>query len=67
MSKWTHPICQRCWAKGHPGTTPVKVREWHWERCCYCGKNTRGGIFIRQDPKHVPLCEGHQENETTDL
>lgn len=63
MSQWTHPICIRCWAKAHPGRTPVRVSEWHWERCCYCAKKTRSGIFVRQNPKDVPQCLGHEERE----
>lgn len=57
-SKWTHPMCDQCWGERQPGRVPHRlvedVRE--DEVCCFCGKETRSGIYVREDPA-LTTCE----------
>jgi hypothetical protein len=55
--RWTHNICDACWAKLMQGRTPVKLRDPGVEACCYCGGLTTSGIFIRWDPERLH-CKG---------
>jgi hypothetical protein len=65
MSRWTHAICDVCWVKREPGRQPFQIgaglRE--KEKCCFCGKPTWAGIYIRTDPESL-LCQGfHKRRE----
>lgn len=53
MSKFTHPICEKCFIEKNPGRDPVKLKDAGKEVCSNCGYTTNDGIFIRQDPKTV--------------
>jgi hypothetical protein len=46
-----HSICDECWPRVHPGREPIRVTPAEAERCCYCGAETRAGIYIH-DPAH---------------
>jgi hypothetical protein len=51
-----HTICDSCWSRLRPDRTPVRVidpdlPEPELERCCYCGAETRSGIYVH-DPAH---------------
>lgn len=55
MMTWTHRICDECWNKKNPGQRPFRVQHQYIElvSCCFCGKNTISGIFVRHDPKEL--------------
>jgi RNase P subunit RPR2 len=55
MSKWNHSICEDCWQRLHLGRQPVVLHEKYVETqtCCYCGKEHRSGIFVREAPDSV--------------
>ncbi len=57
---WTHSICGICWRANEPNRDPVRVLEGELALCCLCGRETREGIYIRQDPKGM-MCEGKHE------
>ena len=57
MSKWTHRICPECWNAQHPDKPTSLGRGAGTDRCCYCGEDTAGGIFVRADPWMV-RCQG---------
>jgi hypothetical protein len=50
---WTHPICETCWKERNPNREPVTVKDDEVEKCCYCGKATSAGIYIRENPLNV--------------
>ncbi len=62
MSRFTHAICDPCWAQHTRGRTPYRLTEPREELCCFCGSHTTSGIFVRQDPKDVPSCPGHSDD-----
>lgn len=53
---WNQPVCDDDWEQRNPGREPYRfseeVRE--LEVCCYCGKTTRSGIYVRIHPSEVP-------------
>jgi hypothetical protein len=53
---WTHGICGDCWNERNLGVEPVRIKPEFavQERCCYCGKETTSGIYIRADPRTLP-------------
>ena len=59
MSNWTHNICDDCWDKLNPDRLSSRVNEGYTEHCCWCGKFTNSGIYLRHDPLDVPMCGGH--------
>ena len=48
--KWTQPSCRECWDIKNPGRRPTTINDRQGETCCYCGKMTGSGIYIRVDP-----------------
>jgi len=58
---WTHSICLICWENNQPGREPVTVKCGK-EVCCFCGRDTEDGIYIREDPKEL-RCQGKHEEE----
>ena len=50
MSKWTHPICEKCWWEREPAHHPTRLKEPEDETCCYCGGVADTGIYRRDDP-----------------
>lgn len=67
MSAWTHACCINCYQVRHPGKVPNRVPEGMrvLEMCCYCLRNTQGGIYDRNNPADT-RCRGtntptHQE------
>jgi hypothetical protein len=54
MSNWTQPQCAACWIERHPDRQPVRVVEAKAERCAFCGRITRAGIYVRVNPASVP-------------
>lgn len=59
---WTHSICWTCWDNNHPGREPVKLKIKEIEVCCFCGREARDAIYIREDPKLL-RCQGKHEEE----
>lgn len=55
-SKWSHSICERCYAEKEPRREPVRVKDAEVETCCFCGRTHNSGIFYRHDPKGLK-CE----------
>lgn len=52
---WTQPICVTCWNIHNPNRLAHTMAEvCETETCCYCGKPTTSGIYVREDPKAVP-------------
>ena len=56
MSKWTHAICDKCWSDKNT-TKPLRVNEGPRELCCFCGKSTDSGIYIKRNPDKL-RCKG---------
>jgi len=57
---WNHYICELCWqlrckANNEPGRRPVQVKDYHERPCCYCGKPSTSGIFVRENPESAEL------------
>jgi hypothetical protein len=57
-SKWTHAICESCYAIEEPGRQPIKLTmaqliDATIDVCCFCGNGTQEGIFYRKDPESV--------------
>lgn len=55
-ARWTHALCERCWAEDKPGREPVRVSEPQEEQCCRCGKLTSSGIYGRAEPGTFAHC-----------
>lgn len=67
MSRWTHAICDPCFEERYPDREPVRLKyagqpEEPAELCCFCGRVTVGGIFVRADPLTV-ACKGNHPDE----
>lgn len=62
MSRWNHAICGECWLLKHPDEPrwPAVVVGAEAQTCCYCGRETVLGIFVRDDPAATP-CKGKHE------
>lgn len=63
MSKLTHSICEVCWYEKRGATTPVRIRDRHIEKCCFCGDLHASGIFVRA-PLEETKCNGEHEEKT---
>lgn len=68
MSRWTHAICDPCWDKHYSPRLPVRLNvtgnaDEPAELCCFCGRVTLGGIFVRADPSAVKCKGEHDENQ----
>jgi hypothetical protein len=59
MSDWNHSMCADCWSKQNQKHVPK--RDWEAIRnpefCCFCGRETYEGIFVRRDPRELK-CKG---------
>lgn len=60
---WRQAICERCWLRRRPGRAPVRMAWRCAERevCSYCGGDTIAGIYVRDDPAHVPFPRPERE------
>jgi len=58
--EWTHSICDNCWKKRDPDREPVRFLLPPEERCCFCGRLHKSGVYIRHDPKELK-CGGKHE------
>jgi hypothetical protein len=50
VSNWTHAICDDCWDEQRPESPSPQKGTGDPQACCYCGKPTCSGIFVRDDP-----------------
>lgn len=52
---WTQGCCGACWIERYPGLKPTPLLPEHREEetCCFCGKATMSGIYVRVDPAKV--------------
>ena len=55
---WTHAICRLCWDlrclnEGRPGRQPTVLTQPENELCCFCGQQTKDGIYVRHDPQEL--------------
>lgn len=63
MSKWTHALCDDCYAKHEPHRTPIRVSDSEVEdTCCECGEYTTSGIYYRSDPNNFK-CGGNHNRD----
>jgi hypothetical protein len=52
----THPLCEACWDRSHPGQLPSRLHPVELERCCQCGLSTASGIYVRAVAADLPNC-----------
>ena len=60
---WTHPICDDDWTKFNGVELdgellvrePIRLKIRTKETCAYCGQDTESGIYVRDNPDHVPF------------
>jgi len=63
MADWTHAICRRCWKRREPERMPMCIVNPEEETCCFCGKKTNDGIYVRESPLRVKRwCRGHDDD-----
>lgn len=62
QSRWTHNICEACWQRRSPQFDPIRFTLKAQEICCFCGKPTAAGIYIRFDPAET-MCKGKHPME----
>ena len=57
---WTQAACAECYNRERPGKVPTRMKPEYreTERCCWCGEDTRSGIYVRVDPATVPYPGG---------
>lgn len=55
---WTHTKCDSCWQAAEPERVPFRLRGAPAETCCWCGRQSTSGIYVREDPALLP-CPGH--------
>ena len=66
MSKFTHNICYDCWNIRNPDRKAIRVStaRMNPDKCCYCGKDTNSGIYIRDNPDAPDmLCHGIHKDD----
>jgi hypothetical protein len=54
---WTQPCCEDCWVVREGARRPNRVTTEHrfvGVQCCFCGRITHSGIYVRVDPRSVP-------------
>lgn len=56
--KWTHSICDLCWKEKYPDREPVKLTDDDLQDCCFCGRFTRSGIYVRHEPFGLVCSKG---------
>lgn len=58
---FTQPTCDDCWDERHAGTPSPRTPVGAPEACCYCGADTRSGIYVRVDPATVAFPSRRRE------
>jgi len=64
VSQWTHPICTTDFKKERgEDVRPVRTVIREVKTCCWCGKETASGIYLRADPSELAHHRQHVESE----
>lgn len=52
---WTQACCEDCWVVREGARRPHRLtgERFRNQQCCFCGRITHGGIFVRVDPATV--------------
>lgn len=50
---WTHAICAACWNAHRPAHPAVDQGTGDVELCCFCGKLTTSGLYVRHEPSQL--------------
>jgi hypothetical protein len=50
---WTQPCCEDCWVAREGARRPSRLRIPESEKCAFCGRVTRAGIYVRVNPATV--------------
>ena len=66
MSDWTHAICDDCWDDRRPDTPAPRMTAGEIEHCCYCGRHTASGIYVRDDPASIADHDEHHRGAVVD-
>jgi hypothetical protein len=66
-----HLSCIECWERNFPDQIPFRVKQAGLDSCCFCGKPTVSGIYVRANAREERLwCEGvkgyHEDEEGGD-
>ena len=61
MGQWNHTQCFDCFQRERPDIEPVRVKDHEPEVCCFCGRMTIDGIFVRRDPGKMTCT--HEESD----
>jgi len=56
-SAMDHAICVPCWVDSRPERIPHRVVDDVARACCFCGRPTSSGVYLRQEPSITP-CQG---------
>lgn len=60
MSRWTHSLCDECYAVLQPGREPSRIVQADMEACCRCCAMHQSGIYYRANPEHM-ACGGKHD------
>jgi len=63
MNDWTQPCCDKCWDTFYENLEPLRMEEIKLEHCCFCGRDTYSGIYVRIDPDVVPYPTRKEYND----
>ena len=58
---WTHPMCEECWDERNSDRSPYAVLDADLEMCCWCGRETQSGIYVREDPERLRCLGAHEQ------
>ena len=58
---WTHRMCDHCWSRSHK-RDPLRIKNDPIGKCCFCGKDTNSGIYVRYDPKELNCEKNHKDD-----
>ncbi len=53
MVSWMHVICVDCWQDRNGNRQAVTINPPEKKDCCFCGRPTTSGIYIRENPKNL--------------
>jgi hypothetical protein len=63
VSDWNHPMCEVCWVERNGDRVPLRIAEHREvERCCWCGRDTVNGVYVREYPPELPNHRPHAED-----
>jgi hypothetical protein len=60
--RWRHTICASCYGERFPGREPIRIKPEYAElaSCCFCGKTTGDGIYVRAHVAEAKHCPDHK-------